>query len=60
MAGGAIVFGEVVLVLFLSLWGAAPRPARERGSLDPVLGGVNRRFQTNDGGAWSGANTGFL
>ncbi len=30
------------------LWGVTPRPTRERGSLDPVMGEQITVFQTND------------
>ena len=42
------------------LWGAAPTPAIERRSLDPVFGEKISVFQTNEALAWMAANTGVL
>ncbi len=36
--------GTEGLVVFVVLWGSAPCPARERGSLDPVFGGTSVGF----------------
>ncbi len=47
-------------LLVWCLWGFAPRPTRERGSLDPVRGEESVVFHTNDSVARNGANTGFF